>query len=84
MMGELSSRLDAVRLSELKARIRVQARTGTQLRAMSNNARLHHQDGAADLFERSAEFAERKAARLFDELLDLTEGYLKTDEDLLP
>jgi hypothetical protein len=35
-------------------------------------------------FQRPAEFAERKAARLFDELLDLTEGYLKTDEDLLP
>ena len=83
-MGELSLRLVAVRSAEFKARIRVQARTATQLRAMSNNARLNPQDGAADLFERSAEFAERKAARLFEEFLDLTEGYLKTDEDLLP
>jgi hypothetical protein len=83
-MGELSERLNGVRLAELKARIRTHARTGAQLRAMSNNARLNHQDGAADLFERSAEFAERKAARLFDELLDLTDGYLKAEQDLLP
>jgi hypothetical protein len=78
-MGELSERLNATRLGELKARIRVQRRTGMQLRAMSNNARLHHQDGAADLFEHSAEFAERKAAALFAELLTLTEGYIKAD-----
>ena len=81
-MGELSLRLVAVRAAEFKARIRVQARTATQLRAMSNNARLNHQDGAADLFERSAEFAERKAVRLFEEFLDFTEGYLKAEPRL--
>jgi hypothetical protein len=76
-MGELSNRAVQLRAYELKARIRVQRRTGVQLRAMSNNARLNHQDGAADLFERSAEFAERKAVRLFEEFLDLTKGYLR-------
>ena len=78
-MGELSERAVGVRAAELKARVRVQRRTAVTLRAMSNNARLHHQDGAADLFEHSAEFAERKAATLFAELLTLTEGYLKVE-----
>ena len=78
-MGEIANRAVALRASELKARVRVQRRTAVTLQAMSNNARLNHQDGAADLFEHSAEFAERKAAALFAELLTLTEGYLKTE-----
>ena len=76
-MGELSNRAVGVRTLTLKARIRLQQRIALRMRTLSNNALLLHQDGLAGMYERSAERAEKKASELLEELLTLTEGYLK-------
>jgi len=73
-----------IRASTLGARIHLQERTAVRMRAMSNNALLHHRDADAAAYDRSASFAERKAAKLFEELLTLTEGYLGSLEGVLP
>jgi hypothetical protein len=55
----------------LKARVELQQRTAIACRARANNARLNHQDEVAAVYDRSAEFAEMRAAALFSELLEL-------------
>jgi hypothetical protein len=83
-MGELSERAVGVRALTLKARIRLQQRIALRMRTLANNALLLHQDGVAGMYERSAERAEAKAAQLLEELLDLTQGYLKVETEGQP
>lgn len=81
---QLSSLQVRIRASTLGARIHLQERTAVRMRAMCNNALLHYHDEQAEIYERSALYAERKAAALFKELLDLTEAYIVNGEVMPP
>jgi hypothetical protein len=61
----------------LQARYELQQRAAVRCRHLGNVAMMKGDDKTAALYDRSAEFAELRAAALFAELLDLAENYLE-------
>ena len=61
----------------LQARYELQQRAAVRCRHLGNVAMMKGDDKTAALYDRSAEFAELRAAALFAELLDFAENYLE-------